>query len=162
VPFDVALPDVTLEPEDLATIFYTSGTTGRPKGALGTHRNICGNLLSLGFAAARGALRAPAADEPAPAPPTEGAPAQAVYLLWVPFFHATGCHSVLVGNVATGGKLVLMYKWDAERALELIERERVTSFGGVPSMVWQVLQSPSFATRDISSVQSIGYGGAPA
>jgi acyl-CoA synthetase (AMP-forming)/AMP-acid ligase II len=166
VPFDVELPDVALEPEDLATIFYTSGTTGRPKGALGTHRNICGNLLSLGFAAARGALRAPAAASPAPPPPSDGAadgpPPQAVYLLSVPFFHATGCHSVLVANLATGGKLVLMYKWDAERALELIERERVTSFGGVPSMVWQVLQSPSFATRDISSVQSIGYGGAPA
>jgi long-chain acyl-CoA synthetase len=55
-----------------------------------------------------------------------------------------------------------MHKWDAERALELIERERVTTFGGVPAMVWQVLQSPSFETRDISSVTSIGYGGAPA
>jgi long-chain acyl-CoA synthetase len=85
-----------------------------------------------------------------------------VYLLSVPFFHATGCHSVLVANLAAGGKLVLMHKWDAERALELIERERVTTFGGVPAMVWQVLQSPSFETRDISSVQSIGYGGAPA
>jgi long-chain acyl-CoA synthetase len=69
---------------------------------------------------------------------------------------------VLVANVAAGGKLVLMHKWDAERALELIERERVTTFGGVPAMVWQVLQSPSFESRDISSVQSIGYGGAPA
>ena len=85
-----------------------------------------------------------------------------MYLLSVPFFHATGCHSVLVANVAAGGKLVLMHKWDAERALELIERERVTTFGGVPAMVWQVLQSPSFESRDISSVQSIGYGGAPA
>ena len=91
--------------------------------------------------------------------PTAG---QNVYLLSVPFFHATGCHSVLVANLAAGGKLVLMHKWDAERALELIERERVTTFGGVPAMVWQVLQSPSFESRDISSVQSIGYGGAPA
>jgi acyl-CoA synthetase (AMP-forming)/AMP-acid ligase II len=55
-----------------------------------------------------------------------------------------------------------MYKWNAERALELIERERVTTFGGVPTMVWQVLQSPDFGSRDISSVQSVGYGGAPA
>jgi acyl-CoA synthetase (AMP-forming)/AMP-acid ligase II len=94
-----------------------------------------------------------------PAAATSG---QNVYLLSVPFFHATGCHSVLVANLAAGGKLVLMHKWDAERALELIEREGVTTFGGVPAMVWQVLQSPSFASRDISSVQSIGYGGAPA
>ena len=55
-----------------------------------------------------------------------------------------------------------MRKWDAGRALELIERERVTTFGGVPAMVWQVLEHPDFATRDISSVRSIGYGGAPA
>jgi acyl-CoA synthetase (AMP-forming)/AMP-acid ligase II len=93
--------------------------------------------------------------------PAADAPQQAS-LLSVPFFHATGCHSVLVANVATGGKLVLMHKWNPERALELIERERITTFGGVPSMVWQVLQSPDLATRDISSVQSIGYGGAPA
>jgi len=154
VPAGAALPDVELEPEDLATIFYTSGTTGRPKGALGTHRNICGNLLALAFGARRGQVRA--------GKEAESTPGQNVYLLSVPFFHATGCHSVLVANVAAGGKLVLMHKWDAERALELIERERVTTFGGVPAMVWQVLQSPSFETRDISSVQSIGYGGAPA
>ncbi|HEX4903908.1 MAG TPA: AMP-binding protein, partial [Acidimicrobiales bacterium] len=80
----------------------------------------------------------------------------------VPFFHATGCHSVLVANLAFGGKIVIMHKWDPERALELIERERVTTFGGVPSMVWQVLESPSFEKRDTSSVRSIGYGGAPA
>ena len=153
-PASAELPDVTLAPEDPATIFYTSGTTGRPKGALGTHRNICGNLLSLAFASARSQLRA--------GTPSEVSTGQNVYLLSVPFFHATGCHSVLVANLASGGKLVLMHKWDAERALELIERERVTMFGGVPAMVWQVLQSPSFATRDLSSVTGIGYGGAPA
>jgi long-chain acyl-CoA synthetase len=80
----------------------------------------------------------------------------------VPLFHATGCHAVLCGNLAFGGKLVMMFKWDPARALELIERERVTSFGGVPAMVWQVLEHPDFKTRDLSSVQSVGYGGAPA
>ncbi|HMK09972.1 MAG TPA: AMP-binding protein, partial [Acidimicrobiales bacterium] len=72
------------------------------------------------------------------------------------------CHSVLVANLAFGGKVVIMYRWDAGRALELIEREHITTFGGVPAMVWQVLDHPDFATRDISSVKSIGYGGAPA
>jgi long-chain acyl-CoA synthetase len=151
------LPDVPLEPEDDATIFYTSGTTGFPKGALGTHRNICGNLVSLAFGNARGALRS-GADLSA----LGGGGTQNAYLLSVPFFHATGCHSILVANLAFGGKLVIMYKWDPERALELIERERVTTFGGVPSMVWEVLESPSLEKRDISSVKSIGYGGAPA
>ncbi len=61
-----------------------------------------------------------------------------------------------------GAKLVLMYKWNPERALELIERERITNFGGVPSMAWQVLESPDFARRDLSSVLGVSYGGAPA
>jgi acyl-CoA synthetase (AMP-forming)/AMP-acid ligase II len=80
----------------------------------------------------------------------------------VPFFHATGCHSILVANLVAGNKLVLMHKWDAGRALELIERERVTNFGGVPAMVWQVLEHPDLARYDLSSVQTIAYGGAPA
>jgi len=154
---DVVLPPVSLEPEDDATIFYTSGTTGRPKGALGTHRNICGNIPALAFGAVRGALRAgtsPAA--------LAGERPQTAQLISVPLFHATGCHSILCANTAFGGKLVMMYKWDAERALDLIERERITSFGGVPAMVWQVLESPSFSQRDLSSVQGVGYGGAPA
>ena len=149
-----SLPDAAIEPDDDATIFYTSGTTGRPKGALGTQRNICTNLLSLGFSAARGAARSGK---------TAGAPGpQPAMLLSVPLFHATGCHSVLVGNTASGGKLVMMHKWDPERALELIEREQLTSFGGVPAMVWQVLDSPDFEKRDTSSVQGVSYGGAPA
>ncbi len=151
------LPPVELSPEDEATIFYTSGTTGNPKGALGTQRNICGNLISLGFAAARGAQRAIARPTPG-----DGPGGRNVYLLSVPFFHATGCHSILVANLAAGGEIVLMHKWDAHRALELIEQERVVIFGGVPSMVWQVLEHPDFDKFDLSSVRSIGYGGAPA
>ncbi|MFN2425354.1 MAG: class I adenylate-forming enzyme family protein [Candidatus Binatia bacterium] len=157
VPADAALPAVAIEPEDDATIFYTSGTTGHPKGVLGTHRNICGNLLSLRFANVRAAMRGSV-------PGAKAAPAggQNVYLLSVPFFHATGCHSILVANLAAGNKLVIMRKWEAGRALELIEREKVNTFGGVPAMVWQVVTHPDFATRDVSSVRSIGYGGAPA
>jgi long-chain acyl-CoA synthetase len=148
-------PDVQIDPEDDATIFYTSGTTGFPKGALGTHRNICTNLFNLMYGAVSRGVGAAA-----PAPSADAArPCQ---LLSVPFFHVTGCHSTLCATLAFGTKLVLMYRWDAERALELIERERITSFGGVPTMVWQVLESPNFAKTDTSSVQSIGYGGAPA
>ncbi|MDQ3145644.1 MAG: acyl--CoA ligase [Actinomycetota bacterium] len=158
VPADTKLPDVAIDPDDDATIFYTSGTTGRSKGALGTHRNICTNLLSLVFTSSRAAMRAGTQGSSGPSADRT----QNAYLLSVPFFHATGCHSVLVANLAYGGKIVIMHKWDPERALELIERERVTTFGGVPAMVWQVLESPSFASRDLSSVKSIGYGGAPA
>jgi long-chain acyl-CoA synthetase len=154
LPESVELPDVAIDPEDDATIFYTSGTTGNPKGVLGTHRNICGNLLSLAFVTVRGAMRS--GTQPAPAG------AQSVHLVSVPFFHATGCHSILVANLFAGNKLVIMHKWDPGRALELIERERVTNFGGVPAMVWQVIEHRSFGERDLSSLKGIGYGGAPA
>jgi len=154
---DASLPEVAIDPDDDATIFYTSGTSGKPKGALGTHRNMCTNVVSLMFAQARAALRR--GEEPA-APGSEAE--QGASLISVPFFHATGCHSILVASMLIGSKLVMMYKWDPERALELIERERITQFGGVPAMVWQVLEAPSFAKRDLSSVTSIGYGGAPA
>jgi long-chain acyl-CoA synthetase len=154
-----ALPDVEIGPDDDATIFYTSGTTGHPKGALGTQRNFTTNIVSLGFAGARAAMRNPARQ---PTSSGGSAAAQRASLLSVPFFHATGSHSVLQGAMTAGSKLVLMHKWNPERALELIERERITNFGGVPTMVWQVLQSPDFERRDTSSVQGIGYGGAPA
>ncbi len=154
---DDRLPDVDLEPEDDATIFYTSGTTGNPKGALGTHRNICTNLVSLMYGATLTLLRK-GEELPDPDAPREPlAP-----LLSVPFFHATGCHSTLVANSMAGNKLVMMHRWNPERALELIEREKITSFGGVPSMVWQVLESPSLAGRDTSSIAAVSYGGAPA
>nr|WP_051300508.1 AMP-binding protein [Actinomadura rifamycini] len=149
-------PDVALEPEDDATIFYTSGTTGRPKGALGTHRNITGNPIGLAYGLASAGVRAgrPVAELMAPQ--------RRVTLLSVPLFHATGCHSVLVSSALQGGTVVLMYKWDAAEALRLIERERVTGFGGVPTMAWQVLTSPDFDAYDTSSLTGVSYGGAPA
>ncbi|MGD0085014.1 MAG: AMP-binding protein [Acidimicrobiales bacterium] len=151
------LPQAEISPDDNATIFYTSGTTGKPKGALGTQRNICTNLLSLAFINARGQLMASEEQVGAFSAGTQNA-----HLLSVPLFHATGCHSILVANTAAGGKLVMMRRWNPERALELIERERITIFGGVPTMAWQVLDSPDFSKRDTSSVRSIAYGGAPA
>lgn len=156
---DPVLPDVPLEPDADATIFYTSGTTGSPKGALGTHRNICTALWNLAYTITRGALRS---GKRTPDLLAGGGGQQEANLLSVPLFHVTGCHALLMGTTASGGKLVMMHKWDPERALELIERERVTTFGGVPAMVWQVLESPDFHKRDLSSVKSIGYGGAPA
>jgi long-chain acyl-CoA synthetase len=151
----IDVPEASLATDDDATIFYTSGTTGRPKGALGTHRNICTNPMSLFYVNARNVLRSGTGSAPSGGE-------QNCYLLSVPLFHATGCHSILVGNLMAGGKLVMMYRWDAGRALDLIEREHINSFGGVPTMVMQVLDHPDFGRRDTSSIKSVGYGGAPA
>jgi long-chain acyl-CoA synthetase len=153
---DVPTPAPFMGPEDDATIFYTSGTTGRPKGALGTHRNICANILSSGFSAARSYLRR---GEMPPVPDPAGP--QKATLLSVPFFHATGCHAILNPSLIAGAKLVMQKKFDAGEALKLIEAERITSAGGVPTIAWQILTHPDRDKHDLSSLEAIAYGGAP-
>lgn len=150
-----ALPDVELEPEDDATIFYTSGTTGKPKGALGTHRSIVTNILTSGFAAARAFARR---GEPVPAPDPD---VPRVALLVVPLFHVTGCSASLIPSLNAGGKIVLMRKWDVELAMQLIEREKVMTTGGVPTIAWQLVEHPAREHYDLSSLISVSYGGAP-
>ncbi|HUP87430.1 MAG TPA: class I adenylate-forming enzyme family protein [Acidimicrobiales bacterium] len=148
-----SMPSVDVGPDDDATILYTSGTTGRPKGAVSTHRAIVQSLTAFGCRTAIDRLRKPDAPRP------DGAPS---FILIVPLFHVTGCVPVMLSCFSAGIKLVIMYKWDPERALELIERERVTNFVGVPTQSWDLLESPSFSKRDTSSLMSVGGGGAPA
>jgi long-chain acyl-CoA synthetase len=154
---DRPLPDVPLDPDDDATILYTSGTTGKPKGALGTHRNAATFVTARSYSMARAYLRR---GESVPTPDPQ-APQRSV-LLVVPLFHTTGCHATMIPLVAAGGKLVLMHKWDPEQALQLIERERINSAGGVPTIAWQLLEHPALRNYDLSSLESIAYGGAPA
>jgi long-chain acyl-CoA synthetase len=137
-------------------ILYTSGTTGKPKGALATQRNINSNILSGACSAARSFLRR----GEAPPQPDPDAPQRAT-LLSVPFFHATGCFAILNPSLFGGAKLVMMRRWDPVRAFELIERERVTSAGGVPTIAWQLIEHPLRGNYDLSSLESVAYGGAP-
>jgi acyl-CoA synthetase (AMP-forming)/AMP-acid ligase II len=155
VPPDAELPEAAIDPDDDATIFYTSGTTGHPKGAVGTHRNSATNLMSLFFLSTANELRFGS-------PLTGAQGSQSVFLLSVPLFHATGCQAIMMSYAAMGGRLVMMHHFDPVRALELIEREGVTNFGGVPSMVMQVIDAPELTRHDVSTVRGISYGGAPA
>jgi len=149
---DAELPKVALHADDPAAILYTSGTTGNPKGALITHRNFLSNILSSGYVAARSFLRR---GEPLPEP------AKKVMLTVIPLFHATACSATMMGAVAGGHTIVLMYKWDPVKAFGIIEREKVNATGGVPTIAWQLIEHPERANYDLSSIESIGYGGAP-
>ncbi|WP_030920065.1 class I adenylate-forming enzyme family protein [Streptosporangium amethystogenes] len=155
VAADVTLPPVELSPEDPATIFYTSGTTGRPKGALGSHRNIGQSPMTVAYSMYRSVVKAGR-------DPGETAGQRRVTLLTVPLFHVTGCFAVMTTTMFSGSGLVLMYKWDPGRALELIEREKITGLTGVPTNVWQLLSHPDLDKHDISSLNALSYGGAPA
>ncbi|RVU20246.1 class I adenylate-forming enzyme family protein [Methylobacterium oryzihabitans] len=151
------VPEIALDPDGPATLFYTSGTTGRSKGAVGTHRNGACAVLAHPYSLARSLLRrGQALPAPDPAAP------QKVSLVSVPFFHVTGCFATLVTGLYRGSRLVLMRRWDLATALGLIERERCTSAGGVPTIAWQLLDGREAGTHDLSSLESISYGGAPA
>lgn len=154
---DADFPAADVDPETDASILYTSGTTGKPKGAVATHRNSLTNLLSSAYALARGALRR---GEELPPPGTP--PNPMTVLLVIPLFHVTGCTAMMGPAIVGGSKLVFMHKWDTVRAMELVEREKVTLTGGVPTIAWQILEHPDRDKYDLSSLESITYGGAPA
>jgi long-chain acyl-CoA synthetase len=156
---DSVLPAIAFDPEDLATLFYTSGSTGFPKGTMGTQRNFCSAAITVPYNGVRSMLRMGRSPEELAELQATMVPAA---LLTVPLFHVTGCHGIMLGMFVGGGKLVVMHKWDPAEALDLIEQERISLFGAVPTMAWQLVESPGIGKRDLSSLVNIGYGGAPA
>jgi long-chain acyl-CoA synthetase len=149
-----AMPKVEIRPDMDATILYTSGTTGFPKGAVSTHETICQTVLAFSSGAAvQVALRGPN---------ETGSGLPPCFILIVPLFHVTGCIPVMMTCFCWHMKLVMMYRWEPERALQLIERQKVTAFVGVPTQSWDLVESPHFADYDTSTLASVGGGGAPA
>ena len=127
-------------------------------GAQLTHRGCVNNLMNLAFwgnCLATLGVRLGTAPPPDPANPKPSAG-----LVTTPLFHVTANNCLAHGTTLNGGKLVHMYKWDALTALKLIERERITSFTGVPVMSRELISHPEFASHDTSSLLSVGGGGA--
>jgi long-chain acyl-CoA synthetase len=154
-----SLPEATIDPDDDACIFYTSGTTGFPKGAQLTHRGCVHNILHLVFMTTAAAMAAQKEGTAPPADP-DAAPSQPVFMAPTPLFHVTANNCILHPCTLAGGRIVFTYKWDPGRALELIEREKVTNFSGVPTMSRELLAHPDWDKRDTSSLQGMGGGGA--
>ncbi len=156
------LPDAKIDPDSDACIFYTSGTTGRPKGAQLTHRGCCTNVMGMRFAVAASteAARRASADKPGKDSDSRRARRTGSALVVTPLFHVTANNCVAHVTTMAGGKLVLMYKWDAGEALRLIEREKVSTMSGVPVMSRELLSHPGFKNYDTTSLAALGGGGA--
>jgi long-chain acyl-CoA synthetase len=150
---EAILPDLT--GDDLATILFTSGSTGKSKGAYSNHRAVVQGtfnyivqaLMMLQLATEDGTV---SADRP-----------QHATLLSVPLFHVTGEVPMMLVSFAIGRKIVMMPKWDPIKAMELIQAEKVTNFTGVPLMSFELMSHPDRHKYDLSTLQGLAGGGAP-
>ncbi|MGA1676083.1 MAG: class I adenylate-forming enzyme family protein [Pseudomonadales bacterium] len=149
----VAMPDRTLDADDPVIMFFTSGSTGHPKGVVSSHRNVLTALMSWELDAHAGLMVL--GEEP------PELPYQSATLLAVPLFHVTGSHAVLLQCFRAQRKIVAMYKWQPDIAAELIERERITSFTAPAAMTGDLVRIAKNTARDLGSLLSVGGGGAP-
>ncbi len=152
-PLVDAMPPVDIAPDDDAIMFYTSGSTGNPKGAVSTHRNIISAVLSWELDTQAGLLSGLIPTPPADAP-------QGAMLLGIPLFHVTGAHACYLTSYRLQRRLVSMYKWDAEKAAQLIARERITHFTAPSAVTGDLIAVAHAGGHDLSSLKVVGGGGA--
>ena len=131
--------------QDVAAIFYTSGTTGFPKGAMHTHENVLANVET--------AIRVAEVDR--------GMGREYRTLVVVPLFHVTGCHSQMLPTLRVGGATVIDVGFDGPRMIETLAQERITACVAVPAIYYYVLHHPQFSTEKVAAVRWASYGGAP-
>ncbi|HXC53359.1 MAG TPA: class I adenylate-forming enzyme family protein [Candidatus Limnocylindrales bacterium] len=152
-PTDV-VPDAPIDEDDPFMILYTSGTTGRSKGCITTHRGTIAQVLGIIFAGLAGSILSGKELIPASG--------QAASLLSSPLFHVGGLHSGVCTQITAGVKIVFLEgKFDPERVMQTIEREKITMWPAIPTMLHRVVHSPDIAKYDLSSLRSVSFGGAP-
>ena len=145
------MPIKKISPDDDATIFYTSGSTGHPKGVCSSNRAVISALLQWMVVATARNIREEI---------TPDANLQQSCLLTVPLFHVTGSHAQFMLSFLSGRKMVIMYKWSSEEALSLIEKEKITTLNGVPTMTLEVMRDKNKENYDLSSLKELSGGGA--
>ncbi|HKY16482.1 MAG TPA: class I adenylate-forming enzyme family protein, partial [Microthrixaceae bacterium] len=149
-------PQVPIDEADHAVIFYTSGTTGRPKGAISTHRSMVANLQNTVFLVTMDSMTLPPAAAGAPSAPVPAS------LFTSPLFHVSGCHSSLVVGMMGGLKLVMIEgRFEPEKALSLIQDEKITTWATVPTMIWRTCEWPGRHDYDTSTIATVSFGGSP-
>jgi long-chain acyl-CoA synthetase len=147
-----------VDPDQDACIFYTSGTTGYPKGAQLTHRGCIHNIMNMSFGGQLALLTSCKMNNLEPPDPKDAQPM--IALVTTPLFHVAANNCLAHPATRGGGKLVLMYRWDAGEALKLIEAERITILSGVPVMARELINHPDFDKYDTSTLRSVSGGGA--
>ena len=148
-------PTEEIEENHPFVILYTSGTTGRPKGCITTHRGTIAQVVGIVFAGLAGALMGGAS----PIPTAGGQPTN---LLTTPLFHVGGLHSVVCTALSVGAKLVFLEgKFDPVKVMQTIERERVTMWSSVPTMLHRVVHHADVPNYDLSSLVAVSFGAAP-
>ena len=154
-PAEAELADT--QSQDPALILYTSGTTGRAKGAVSSNKAVCQALYALDFQGAFAYMTSPERIQP-----LLESGLQPTLLLAYPLFHVSGLFSQFLGALRGGRRLVILYKWDVEQALDTIRDEKITQFAGVPTMMQQLIHNERFDSPDTDTMFALGLGGSAA